>query len=76
MSKSKVKHNKMKCSPDISNKKDRSNANRKLRRIARILIKKGEEVLPNLRDISDPWNFTSDGLATYTPIIGTKWERR
>lgn len=76
MSKSIAKHSIIKCSPNISNKLARSKANRKLRRIVKQLINKGEENLPYLKDVSDTWNFPSDGLASYYPIIGTKWQRK
>lgn len=96
MSRSKAKHNKMKCAPNISNKEARSKANRKLRRITRQYITIIEEFipdveddnvypqirgykhdnLPQLRDVSDPWAFPSDGLAIHSDIKGTKWERR
>ena len=76
MGKSTTKHNKIKCSPNISNKLARSKANRRLRRYSRELLAQGEENLPGLRDVSDTWDFPSDGLATYFPIEGTKWQRR
>lgn len=76
MSRSIAKHNIIKSSPNISNKLARSKANRKLRRIVRQLINKGEEILPYLKEVSDTWEFPSDGLSSYYPIIGTKWQRR
>ena len=76
MSKSIARHNKIKCTSSISNKLARSKANRKLRRHTKQLLSLEDYFLPTLRDVSDPWNFPSDGLATYFPIIGTKWQRR
>ena len=76
MSRSIAKHNKIKCASNISDKLDRSKANRKLRRIVKTLLKMGKEFFPLLREVSDPWDFPSDGLAHYFPIKGTKWERR
>lgn len=76
MGKSIAKHNRIKCAPNISDKDARSKANRKLRRIVRNLLKMGEDFFPSLRDISDTWDFPSDGLSSYFKIKGTKYERR
>lgn len=77
MARSKVKHKYLKCAKSISNKDDRSKANRRMRRKTRELLAKGEEFLPLLRDISDPWDFKSDGLAIYINIkIPPKYYRK
>lgn len=76
MSKSFAKHNKMKCASNVSDKLARSKANRKLRRLTKVLLKIGKDFFPLLREVSDPWDFPSDGLSHYFPIKGTKWERR
>lgn len=76
MSRSRSKRNKIKVALRISDKLARSKANRKLRKIVKILLKKDEEHFPKLREVSDTWDFPSDGLSFYHPIIGTKLERR
>lgn len=44
-----------------SEKQDKREANRKLRRVARYLIKCGKFELPLLREISNVWGFGKDG---------------
>lgn len=51
----------------FSNKKDKILANRLFRRISKKKLKQGEEPLHSLKEISDTWNFDSDGLACYHP---------
>lgn len=65
MAHSRIKNNHLKASNNMSDKQSRAKANRKLRRITRELLAKGEEFLPLLRDVSDTWDFPSDGLAVY-----------
>lgn len=55
------------CLLYFSNKKDKVIANRLFRRISRLKLKKGEESLNSIREVSDTWNFDSDGLAYYFP---------
>lgn len=55
------------CLLYFSNKKDKVIANRLFRRISRLKLKKGEEPLNSIREVSDTWNFDSDGLAYYFP---------
>lgn len=61
-----------------SDKKDRSLANRMFRRRTKAALKSGyEEKLPQtLRDVSDTWNFSSDGLAIYNKDLGEKYMRK
>lgn len=42
-------------------KKDKRNANRKLRRIVKIQVKQDKDKLSKLREISDVWGFDKDG---------------
>lgn len=53
-----------------SDKKDKRVANRKFRRYSRIcLYIEDFDKLPNsIRDVSDTWNFRSDGLAYYMDL--------
>lgn len=44
-----------------SEKQSKLKANRKLRRLTKDTLKKGKEVLPLLREISNQWNFEKDG---------------
>lgn len=50
----------------FSNKKDKRIANRKFRRINKVFTKIDLKKLKyKLREVSDTWNFASDGLASY-----------
>ena len=51
----------------VSNKKDKTVANRLFRKRSKQRLKQGEEPLHSLKEISDTWNFDSDGLAYYHP---------
>ena len=44
-----------------SEKEDKQLGNRRLRRITREKIKKGNEELPGIREVSDVWQFSKDG---------------
>lgn len=44
-----------------SEKDDKREANRKLRRITKQKVKKGDLDLPQLREISNIWSFAKDG---------------
>ena len=48
-----------------SNKKARTLANRLFRKRSKRKIKKGEEPLYCLREVSDVWEFPTDGLAIW-----------
>ena len=65
MSRSKVKRPYLKCSNRISNKAARQQSNQNFRRIVREILRKGEEIFPAIREVSDVWAFPSDGLALY-----------
>lgn len=77
MGKTKIKHPVMKITGHrASDKEDRSKANRSLRRKVRMLIKKGLEHFPLLREISDMWNFRSDSGSLYQKNLEEKWKRK
>lgn len=63
MSRSYLKHPHLKYGK--SDKKDRTIANKRYRHRCSILLRVGEEHFPNVREITDTWDFASDGLATY-----------
>jgi len=44
-----------------SEKEDKSIANRRLRRRVIDAIRRNEEIYPELREVSDVWNFGKDG---------------
>lgn len=44
-----------------SEKKDKTNANKKLRRLVKVRIAKKTETLPLLKEISNIWSFAKDG---------------
>ena len=76
MGKSRAKKKKMKCCSGISNKLDRSKANRKFRRLTREKILDEVNIPMSMREVSDPWNFKSDGLALFCIDLPEKWLRR
>jgi hypothetical protein len=67
MSRSFKKHPFMAVACYFSNKEDKILANRLFRRISKKKLKQGEEPLHSLKEVSDTWNFDSDGLAYYHP---------
>lgn len=48
-----------------SNKKDKTIANRIMRRNNKLLIKLGKDPINRLKEICDIWNFDSDGECSY-----------
>lgn len=73
MSRSKRKHPKFKCADSISNKQAKSKANRKFRRVNKIILKKGEDFFKLIREVSNVWaDFPSDGLADHYLPNATK----
>ncbi len=44
-----------------SEKQDKQQANRKLRRIVKNKLKSGDISLPKIREVSDVWSFDKDG---------------
>jgi len=58
-----------------SEKEDKREANRKLRRITKQKIKKGEWDIPQLREVSNIWCFTKDGKI-YSPNLDEKYFRK
>lgn len=61
-----------------SDKKDKIRANKNFRRKAKIAINTGiEEKIPkSIKEVSDVWDFASDGLATYVPDLEKKYMRK
>lgn len=60
-----------------SNKKARSNANRRFRRKAKMALAKGDELLPlSLREIVDVWDFPTDGLGCIILNLDPKYLRK
>jgi hypothetical protein len=61
MSRSRKKVPKTAITTATSEKEDKRDANRRLRRVTREKVKKGEEELPGIREVSDVWQFSKDG---------------
>ena len=61
-----------------SDKKSRTIANRKLRKINKLKLIQDPEGgdFKVLREVSDTWNFASDGLAYYTKNCKKEWLRK
>jgi hypothetical protein len=77
MSRSYKKHPYIKYGGD-SDKKYRTIANKKLRRVNKLkLIQDPEDGnFKILREVSDTWEFPSDGLAYYTKNCKKEWLRK
>ena len=58
----------------MSDKKDKQSANRKFRRFIRTLLHIREEHMPLVKEISDNWDFTSDGGSRYWANIANATE--
>ena len=58
----------------MSDKADKQSANRKFRRLIRNLLHIGEEHFPRKREVTDTWDFTSDGGSRYWSEIGNATE--
>lgn len=77
MSKTRIKHPVMKITGHrVSDKEDRSKANRNLRRKVKMLIKKGIDFFPLLRELSNRWSFASDGGGYYCKDLEDKFKRK
>jgi hypothetical protein len=61
MSRSRRKVPKTAITTSTSEKEEKRDANRKLRRMTREKVKKGDEELPGIREVSDVWDFSKDG---------------
>lgn len=59
-----------------SDKKDKRLANRLFRRLSRIFIKIGKEPLHRLKECSNTWSFSSDGLANWNNKLDKKFMRK
>lgn len=61
-----------------SDKRSRTVANKKLRRINKLKLIQDPEGgdYKILREVSDTWNFASDGLAYYTKNCKKEWLRK
>jgi hypothetical protein len=79
MGKSKVKTKAMKAGGRRqSSKKDKIRSNKNFRRKTKIAINTGiEEKIPkSIKEVSDVWDFASDGRAVYIPDLEKKYMRK
>ena len=77
MGKSRIKHPIKKIvSHRSSDKYDRSIANRRLRHIIKHNLNQGIDFFPILKEISDVWNFNSDGGGYYWKDLEEKYKRK
>ena len=58
-----------------SEKQSKLKANRKLRRLTKKTLKKRQEILPLLREVSNKWDFEKDGKK-YDPDLPEKELRK
>lgn len=63
-----IRKNKIVPYANASEKKDKTLSNRKLRNIVKVRIKKGNETLPIIREVSNVWNFKKDGKHYWSEI--------
>lgn len=63
MSRSKRKTKMRAITTASSEKKNKQEANRKLRRLVKLHVKKKNTEMPKLREISNVWSFDKDGKA-------------
>lgn len=60
-----------------TDKYDKRLANRKLRMHVKSALKKGYELMPELREVSNVWDFSKDGKHWLSnPDIRDKWMRK
>jgi len=61
-----------------SDKKSKKVANKKLRRINKLKLIQDPDsgIFKLIREVSDTWNFASDGLAHYIKDPNKKWTRK
>ena len=79
MSRSKVKTKAMKLGGrKQSDKKDKIAANKKFRRSTRQAVQEEREdkIPKTIREVSDTWDFNSDGLAIYNKDLPEKYMRK
>lgn len=58
-----------------SEKKDKRLANRQHRRVTKIEVAQGRDIISRIRELSDIWGFKKDGKR-YLNDIETKWMRK
>lgn len=61
-----------------SNKKDKQLANRRLRRAVRIALRSWTEdtVVPELREVSNIWDFSCEWWMYFNPVEHPEWMRK
>lgn len=67
MSRSRKKHPISGFTKAESEKQDKRDANRVLRRMTREQVRKGQDVLPIPREVSNPWLMAKDGKRAFSP---------
>ena len=77
MSRSKRKTPIMGFTTAKSEKKDKRINNRKLRRKTKVAMLSEKEILPIMKEVSDPWMMQKDGKQKFDPNLhGGKWMRK
>ena len=51
-----------------SERYDKQLWHRRFRRAVSVSIRAGDEVMPHVRDVSDPWKFAKDGKTYWGPV--------
>ena len=59
-----------------SNKEDKRIANRRFRKINKDKMRHNKIPLQNIKECSDNWNFSSDGLTYYDKDVDKKYLRK
>ena len=60
----------------ISEKNDKREYNRKLRREVKINLMQGKEIHKHIKEISDPWLMNKDGKMWFDPLVHPKLMRK
>lgn len=59
-----------------SEKSDKAASHRKVRRAVRIAVKQNASVLPQEKELTNPWSMAKDGKAWFEPAANPKLMRK
>lgn len=59
-----------------SEKSDKAASHRKIRRAVRVAVEQGAPVLPQERELTNPWSMAKDGKTVFDPVANPKLMRK
>jgi hypothetical protein len=59
-----------------SEKSDKAASHRKIRHAARVAVVKGAPVLPQEKELTNPWSMAKDGKSVFDPAANPKLMRK